>query len=396
MSADITYILSTLLDKYESSSLFRSGSSQRRVMIRCADDKVIKNSFDRPHDTEVFNNSIRKLKAENLIDYDFERGQSYEIVEHIYLETGNIRKAYEYIDRTPLEVLLEEFVELVTSHSYDDDGIRSYLDDVLYIVKTRRHFSAPFTNDLKHDSDIILALSALCKGNEETLERVFSQKLYGYSKHFEKEVRDNVLSVLQHVEPEVPQEALLGRYGVTRYPEIIEFAGPLTTPQIDYSSLSDGAYINSTTIWKLDDAYTSAASLLTIENKANYIDYLQRRSNDELVIYTGGFPSPALCHLLSMLLKDRSDLRCTHWGDIDLGGFRIFVSLRKIVPLITPWLMDRKTLETFRDKAMPIESEAYLEKLEKLMNDDEFSIFYPVIDLMLKEKLKLEQEALLS
>lgn len=58
--------------------------------------------------------------------------------------------------------------------------------------------------------------------------------------------------------------------------------------------------------------------------------------------------------------------------------------------------MDRKTLEAFRSSAMPIESGAYLEQLGKLRNDEEFSIFYPVIDLMLSEKIRLEQEALLS
>lgn len=318
MNADIPYILNTLLDKYESSSLFRNGESSRRVMIRCADDKVIRNAFDRPLDTEIFNDSIRKLKAAHLIDYDFERGQSYEIVEHIYLDTDNIGDAYAFVDRPPLEVLLEKFFEIVSSHSYKDEGIRNYLDVIINAMQARRRFTAPFSKDLKHDKDIILALSSLGKGNEETLERVFSQKLYGYSKHFEKEVKGEVISILHQIDPDTPQESVLGYYGVVRYPEVIEFSGPLKTSLVDYSALVDGSYINSTTIWKLESVSTTASSLLLIENKANYIDYLQRRKNDELVIYTGGFPSPALCHLLELLVQDGNELACSHWG----GGYR--------------------------------------------------------------------------
>jgi hypothetical protein len=47
-----------------------------------------------------------------------------------------------------------------------------------------------------------------------------------------------------------------------------------------------------------------------------------------IVIYSAGFPSPALTHLLQRLdAALGSDCPCFHWGDRDVGGLRIFAHI---------------------------------------------------------------------
>ena len=65
--------------------------------------------------------------------------------------------------------------------------------------------------------------------------------------------------------------------------------------------------------------------LLTIENLASFQRHVREIDDDGVVIYTAGFPSPSLCHVIRTL--DRvlpPGCHFFHWGDRDVGGIRIF------------------------------------------------------------------------
>jgi hypothetical protein len=83
------------------------------------------------------------------------------------------------------------------------------------------------------------------------------------------------------------------------------------------------------------------------------------------------------------------------WGDIDMGGFRIFDHLSStVLPDLQPYRMDEATfLEYIKWAELP-ESE-YLKKLGRLYDEERFSSFKGVINLMLTHKKRLEQEGLL-
>ena len=82
-------------------------------------------------------------------------------------------------------------------------------------------------------------------------------------------------------------------------------------------------------------------------------------------------------------------------GDIDAGGFRMFSRLqREIIPELKPYRMDRDTLKAFRGQAMEIQSEAYLKLLEDMGQNPEYEIFHDVIQLMIRERIRLEQESM--
>jgi hypothetical protein len=55
--------------------------------------------------------------------------------------------------------------------------------------------------------------------------------------------------------------------------------------------------------------------------------------------------------------------------------------------------MDKETVETFRDRCMPIENDLYRKELAALRTDERYKVFWDVIDFMLDTGLRLEQEA---
>ena len=141
--------------------------------------------------------------------------------------------------------------------------------------------------------------------------------------------------------------------------------------------------------------------VLFIENKANYVWYIsQKPAGDELVILHGGCYSPIKGRWFRLVYegcrRQPHAAEYLHWGDVDVGGFRMFRRLKEqIVPGLAPYRMDRASLEQYRDQAMWITSEAYLKTLEDMENDPEYEVFREVIGMMRVERIRLEQEQMI-
>ena len=92
------------------------------------------------------------------------------------------------------------------------------------------------------------------------------------------------------------------------------------------------------------------AWVLTIENLTTFhlaAEVMTGRA-DGMVVFTGGMPSPAWVAGFRQLTADLPPSTVFyHWGDIDVGGFRIAARLQEVaVPtgvLLQPWLMNATT-----------------------------------------------------
>lgn len=93
-----------------------------------------------------------------------------------------------------------------------------------------------------------------------------------------------------------------------------------------------------------------ATYVLLVENYASFVRHCREvnATGDGLVIYTGGFPARAV---LTAILRLLGPLQCPvyHWGDLDLGGLRIFVHLERAIASLgiglSPHLMSAELLE---------------------------------------------------
>lgn len=93
------------------------------------------------------------------------------------------------------------------------------------------------------------------------------------------------------------------------------------------------------------------AWVLTIENLTTFHMAAEAMTGrtDGLVVFTGGMPSPAWVAGFRRLTEKLSQSSTFyHWGDIDVGGFRIAARLREVAVSegvsLQPWLMDATTL----------------------------------------------------
>ncbi len=137
----------------------------------------------------------------------------------------------------------------------------------------------------------------------------------------------------------------------------------------------------------------NANKIIFIENKANYIDYIQNKMNkNEFVVYHGGMYGEIKGQFFKKLYEATKESEFYHWSDIDIGGFKIFSRLRKVIPNLKPYMMDKEAFYS-KKKYWKEMSEEYKNKLVKLKENKEYNDFYEIIDEMIKNNSKLEQEA---
>ena len=350
-----------------------------------------------------FGDRLTFLKEEGLAGYERDRDDdSYPSLIFLNVDAESIERAYAYSGRTDRHSLIENLrLKISQAEAVIPEGsIKSYLQSVL--VKTEKHVIPRPLSGASLDDDILKALSFMASNEDEIMERVMSLRLYGDSKHFEKNVRPSVLSILRRIRTVERDEELLSAYSVVRYPEEFLFCGNLSIEftdgrVVDFSALRAGSAITSSDVERAAGCTsTDIRRITTVENKANYIQLASSRGDEELVIFLGGFFSPAKGRFLSLVHKSFPEAEYRHTSDIDIGGFRIFTQLKALIPEMTPFMMDEDTLENYMDSAEKITDEDYLRSLEALLSNESYSVFHSLISLMVKKRVRLEQEAFLE
>ena len=129
--------------------------------------------------------------------------------------------------------------------------------------------------------------------------------------------------------------------------------------------------------------------VITIENLTSFFRYWEE---DSLFIYLGGYHNRIRRTLLKMVYETIPDAKYYHFGDIDAGGFSILLDLRKKtgIPFMS-YYMDLDTLKQYRQYGKCL-TETDRKRLEKIGEEKEFC---EVIEFMLKENIKLEQECII-
>lgn len=400
------YILDTLLDKYEKSTHYQGKSRvKRRIVLN-----VNNNTFpwywesERPHLKYAIHQVVAELAAENIVYYSWLPFERDNLLESIWLNIEEIESAYAIAKRWPKKTrTLEVAAELEgVLPGVNRDWIKNYLLECIKELREQNEFPPLLPEDKE---DRVLLINTLMglenKGDNILLERVFSLKYLGHSKLFQREVRGALTKIaaryLEH--SDLNEDEIILELGLEKTSEEVLVWGPISFyydgKEIDYSQLPFGGVIDTKYIDRMQLSTAKVPRIITIENKANF-HYLVDRSSDnrDLVVYLGGFPGPRKREFLRSLYGANPTSEFYHWGDIDLGGFRIFQTIRGVVPCIKPLFMDEETLSKYRDYCEQLE-DGYIKQLEKLLANQEYEVFWPVIKLMLKERIRLEQEALL-
>ena len=276
--------------------------------------------------------------------------------------------------------------------------LEPYYEALLRRLETGQEVKKP---DME-DEDYFRCLNRAAVIETPVWRRQFSREVLHDSKLFEKKYQDKVVTVLEKYSPlseeGMTADDILRVHGIKTYSQSLEWKGALVYRigngnPIDSSVNIFGTVINAQT---LEQAVPAAAPgirrIMLIENKANYesMDFRE----DTLYIYCHGFFSPKELKFLSALtgIADENT-EYLHWGDLDLGGIRIFLyNQRKLFPGLKPYRMDASAYETAiaQGAGIPVKKEKK-EKLQRLDAGD----LDGLKECILKTGMEIEQEALL-
>lgn len=399
-------ILNVLLDKYEKSKSYTENTS-RRIIVKMS--QISEYKIEEYEQKELWNSVLIDLKKKKFIGFSWEKFEENNIVKEVWLIKENISEIYSVLNRKNPKEDYQIIMKQLEKCIFHEQWLIEFQKDMVksMIEKQKANILLP----LEVSNEIIQALKEIDamqnkSKNSIILKRVFSMKCYHDSKYFEKNIEKKLVRIVRkymHLE-ELNDNEVLAEIGIVKYPEIIEFCGDITCiikgKKIPYASITKGSYINGNTVNDIETILLTETitKVIFIENKANYIAYIQNKKTNELVIYHGGFYSPVKGEFFKKVYKSLKNdmIEFYHWSDIDIGGFEIFVRLRdNIVPELKPLKMDVQTLLVYKSKTTTLEEE-YYHKLAKLKEKREFEIFWPIIDVMLENNIKLEQEAIIE
>jgi hypothetical protein len=198
------------------------------------------------------------------------------------------------------------------------------------------------------------------------------------------------------------QAVVLGQLGILTFPEIFEFCGDIrlgfSGGYIATGAFHSGFCLQSENLRELRNIDAPGIkTMLFVENRTNYRWLvMQGVSKDTLLVYHGGFYSPAKRRLFELLSTGAPTAAVLFWGDIDLGGFLMFTRLKnELFPALTAWKMGMEEYASYQSYGVT-RSTGYLNslrgKLEKAAFD---AAFFPVARVILESGVTVEQEIML-
>lgn len=123
------------------------------------------------------------------------------------------------------------------------------------------------------------------------------------------------------------QEEIFSELGLIKYPQTVLISGCIDVLIDGMVVQMPRPYLGLPPLSVTEFVLRARPSfVLTIENLQSFHEFVTTMPADAtaIVLYTGGMPSPSWKRFYELLLKSVDEATpLLHWGDIDLGGFRI-------------------------------------------------------------------------
>lgn len=299
-----------------------------------------------------------------------------------------LEKQRKYIEK------METFLQQIS----DIEWLRLYCNSILEKLKQGK-----IVKEMEED-DLFYCLKEIAELQNPVWKRIFSANVLGNSKKFEREYEKKVVGILRmysHLadKEEMTDEEILKNHGILSYTQTLEWKGTViyqldTGKTVDTSNLYYGTIINSQTLeHSKPTALPHIRKIMTIENKANYENMMYEK--DTLYIYCHGFFSPKEVKYLQELEKLADEnVEFYHWGDMDLGGIRIFLfNKEKIFPKLKPYKMNRDSFcQAVKKNAGILLEEQKRKRLEEM----DVGELEELKECILEYGVEIEQEMLLG
>ncbi len=251
------------------------------------------------------------------------------------------------------------------------------------------------------DNDFHKGLYALVKNSDFKYYRTFSQEVFHKSKEFEKKYRSSYAGIIKNYNPcadnDMEDYELLELCNLYSYGQTFNYLGDMAivlnnSVSINGVGVYTGMMLNTKTMRDVISVSISDSvkRIVTIENKDNF--YSTDYDAETLYVYVHGFMSKIeqrLCGLINNEAINKG-ISIFHWGDMDLGGIRIYGFMKKIFPTIQPdtFMSVDEYMKLYNSVPGEIIGDDYLKKLESV---EAFEL-EDLKNVILKYKKKFEQE----
>lgn len=402
---DVSTILNYLLDIYER----RDGAPKQAVRVRL--DELTEqlpgyHSQVDPLPRLTANEQLTKLARYEWVRLTWQPGQTGHLLETVTLEPTQAESLYALLQRQPLAEQRQRLRELLLGDRFRLDGWRRRA--VQHCLEQLNAHKSPAPFSLTHEAwnqDLLAALIAL--PSEATATelpyRVFSVRLFNDSKRFET-LKDTIARLARQHQPawhDLSLPEILRELGLVANPGHLYLSGPwqLVDSQGQVVSLAEfypSVGIPAALAAQVQRVSVAAARVICVENLASFYELIRYEGPELAALCLWGNPSPAVRHLLRCLAQDLpTHVPLLLWADLDYGGLNILAQLRQQASArFIPYRMDCTTLAGHTRWAHPL-TPADERNLARLRRHPALSDMAPLIDDMLRQGLKLEQEALM-
>jgi len=394
----ISSILNKLLDKLDKRKI-RNGSTLKRVVSLCTDkDKI----FEKYWAEDAYN---YRPDIHDAVDFLVQKGfiiaeydKNTELLKKVTLNNNNITEAYAFLNRIPKQTIIDEDIKrakaLLTLIEESTVSYR-YLSKMISLLESGDAHLAYFKSleELAISTSIVKEIE---NNEDEILLRNFSKKKFKDSKLVERNDGKLVRIFNEFDERQYSDFSELCTihyivkdkgYAYVKH----GFCFKINNQIIDLDALKIDFAFSDEAIDKMEILALNKKKVVTIENLTTFHYY---NDPDSIIIYLGGYHNSIKRKLLQKINSYNSKLSWLHMGDIDWGGFEIFIHLKNMTGIdFVPFKMGIDELREHKNECISL-TEDDRRKLELLLQNHDAKVFYPTIQFMLKNGYKLEQESI--
>ncbi len=235
---------------------------------------------------------------------------------------------YRFLERTPAHEAANRAADALHRHCPEPGRVAAVREEIAAYWRAGRSWMGLGRDELDGALAFLRALDAVLAGDFGGRDmRTVARQRTGDSKAIERQMGRIArwLRLQDMVDPTTSDPEALAALGLEKQPQDIKLAGPVT---VAGAALPDLPHIGLP-----PDAAAAlhpgrARRVVTIENLTSFNRYAREaRRDDEIAVYTGGFPAHAVGRAIAALAQ----AGCTvwHWGDIDAAGLRIALTVAR-------------------------------------------------------------------
>ena len=389
-------IISRLLDIYER----RNGYAKRPEELRSIQFEVSKEYpiYKDRYDNEKYrdiNTAIEKNVSAGLIIAEKDQTGRYS---KIKLNIARVDECYALLKRTSIPDQCKKVLSVLEkANNAECLLIGRIVSDFCEQIKAYKKLPYDLGYDARRVGEVLQVLEAVTKLTSETYIRNFSTALFKDSKRFQREYRSTIESILfNYTDDVVEKDDILGYYNLYENPTYVLIKGNaricFDESAIELSEMPGGIALSNGSLAGIHKISVKADKVITVENLTTYHDCDEQ---DTVYIYLGGYHNTSKQKLLELIYENNGDKEYYHEGDLDVYGFLILKNLidKTQIPF-KPLFMDLGTIERFYRAGLYKNLSARDRKVITSKKDGQLSAYKDVLEYMLANDCKVEQESI--